>query len=113
MPNIFTNRTDDTDSKSSAKFCVLDAMHHNEVNGPKYSAEQKNFSQELYTKISEAYTRSRVYRTFRKGFIAIKVEHPQKADRITKEVAAIDSFCETNGIVIASSGKNLIYRIPA
>jgi hypothetical protein len=54
-----------------------------------------------------------VYRTYRKNFIAIKVDTPHVTDLSSRAVTELDNFAAEHNIVIAKSGKHLIYRIPA
>jgi hypothetical protein len=113
MAAITTTRDDDTTANTSAFFCVLDAMEHNKRNRPNYTAEQQDFSADVYNRVTLAYTRSTVYRTYRKNFIAIKVDTPNSADLSSRAVTELDNFAAEHNIVIAKSGKHLIYRIPA
>ena len=114
MTNYITRTlSGDTTSKSSASFCVQDAETKSNFHKQSYTQEQQDFSTQFYTKVCEAYMRSTVYKTYRKNFIAIKVASATKADLTSKAVYALDAFADSHNIVIVTSGKHVIYRIPA
>jgi hypothetical protein len=113
MSHLTKTREDDTTSHASALFCVMDAMEHNKRHRPNYTQDQQDFSTEFYNRVAHAYMRSTVYRTYRKNFIAIKVDTPTVGDLASKAVLALDEFAAKHNIVQVKSGKHLIYRIPA
>jgi hypothetical protein len=111
MSIITTTREDDTTSKLLPFVCAMDAAKHNKRNRPKYTEAQQSFANDLYVKVGIAYPSSIVYKTYRKDFVAIKVDHPNRYEKISAEVEALNDECVNNGIVIAQSGNNIIYRI--
>lgn len=89
----------------------LDAQRRNKENINKFSREQHELADAIYTKAVDAYTRSRIYRNYRDNFIAIKVENVSLRDKLGFAVPELHKFCENNGVEAVKIGKNLVYRI--
>jgi CRISPR/Cas system CMR-associated protein Cmr5 small subunit len=96
---------------SNALFAVIDAKRQNEKYEDGFSALTHSFANEVKSAAQSGYFRSRVYKTSRKGFIAVKVDNVQAADKLSKEVEALNNFCTENDIDIVAIGKNIVYRI--
>ena len=100
------------ESKQPAWICVLDAKSRNERYSKLFSDDQKDFGDLLYQAVSNAYIRSRIFKNYRKQFLAVKVEAPKFEDRISKEVEQLDTFCISNNIQIHKTNTSIVYRIP-
>ena len=96
---------------SNALFAVMDAKRQNKKYEENFSALTHSFADEVTSAAQIGYFRSRVYKTCRKGFIAVKVDNVQAADKLSKEVEALNNFCAENEIEIVSYGKNIVYHI--
>ena len=96
---------------SNALFAVMDAKCQDEKYRDGFSNDTHVIADEIKTAAQMAYFRSRVYKTSRKGFIAVKVDKVQLADKLSKEVEALNNFCAENGIEIVSYGNNIVYRV--
>jgi hypothetical protein len=112
MSIITTVRDDDTTTHLSPAYCIIDALAHNERNRPKFNDDQQAHANELFVEVGLAYPSSTVYKTYRKDFVAIKVDKPNRFEKISAATEALNDKCVKQGIVIAQSGNNIIYRIP-
>lgn len=90
---------------------ILDIKRRDRENIDTFSTIAHSLADKVYADATSAYMRSRVYKNFRKGFIAVKVEAVQRADKMASEVDVLNAFCADNGIEIVSVGEHLIYRI--
>lgn len=102
---------DETKSRLPAFVCVADAKARDAKNIVLFNDAQIKAGQTLFEKVQNAYFRSRVYRNYRENFIAVKVDKPTTADKVSKEVAALTTYCTSNGIDVVTTKSNIIYRI--
>ena len=92
--------------------CKLDAKRRDAKNISRYTLEQIEQARKLEEDVREAYFRSRVFVNYRERFIAVKVEAPQYADKVSLAVRKLDEACEEAGIQRASLAKGtIVYRI--
>lgn len=95
-----------------AFICRMDAKRRNSNNIDTYTPEQIKQAQRLYADVSNAYFRSRVFLNYRERFIAVKVEAPNYADKVSLEVRNLDKACEEAGYKKKATGKgSIVYRI--
>lgn len=111
---INTTHVDNSNFQLSPQCCAADILEQNTVNRPLHTQERQKYSNYFFNRVVSAYQGSQVYRTYRKEFIAIKVNKPTATDRVSDAVKELDQYARSNGIVIASSARgHIIYRIPA
>jgi hypothetical protein len=91
--------------------CAQDAQARNKKNKDNFTLAEIDFSEELHSLAKAAYFRSRVFLNYRENFIAIKVERPNRADLVSKEVAEFEQFCKDNSIDTVKTATAIIYRI--
>lgn len=103
--------TDEVISALPAFICVIDANRLNVENRPLWSKEKQELSDVLLSDAKAAYFRSKVYRNFRKNFIAIKVDAPQLADKISKEVKEFDNTCIKLGVTKKETRGGFVYEL--
>lgn len=95
-----------------AFICKRDAERRNANNFDAYSPEQVQQAQQLFSDVSEAYFRSRVFLNYRERFIAVKVEAPNLADKVSLAVRDLDLAVEEQGVKkVATSKRAIVYRI--
>jgi hypothetical protein len=79
-----------------------------------YSAVQLTVGEALLAHIEDVYIQSNVYLNYRQRFIAVKVNAPKFADKVSLRAARLDLWCEANGIVIEHTRHgNMVYRAKA
>lgn len=61
--------------------------------------------------VRQAYSRSRVYLTYRKNFIAIKVDKPVRNDMVSQKAAAVDTYADLQGYERVTTKNAIIFRI--
>ena len=91
--------------------CVLDAKERNAKEIVKYSNAEIIAGAKLLEKVQQAYFRSKAYLNYREKFIAVKVENAQLADKITSEVAELNTWVTGKGYVVKIRGKHIIFHI--
>lgn len=89
---------------------IADVNSRNSRNQDLYTHEQQRTAQEFYSRVGEAYFRSKVYCNYRERFIAIKVTR-NPYDQFERDVMALDAWCEENDVKITRKGTTVIYRI--
>ena len=100
-------------SKLHPFVCKEDAKRRDAKNIGRYTLEQIKQARQLEEDVRSAYFRSRVFVNYRERFIAVKVEAPQFADKVSLAVRELDEACEENGIQRAQLAKGtIVYRIP-
>jgi hypothetical protein len=102
---------DERKSALPACVCVMDARAKNAANKVLYSAGEIIASDKILELVRKAYIRSKVYKNYRKDFIAIKVDHAATADKISLAVENLDKQLIAKGITIRRLGVNVVYRI--
>jgi hypothetical protein len=102
---------EDGRSKQNARACVVDARAKDAENIKLFSTDQIAAGETLYQKAATAWFRSKVYRNYRENFIAVKVDRPTSADKLTPEVEALEEFVKANGIERAARSTSIVYRI--
>lgn len=105
----------DVDEKNRTRLpvhvAIADIKARNARNQEHFSPEQERMAEKLFADVDAAYFRSRVFRNYRKNFIAIKVEcNPY--DRFERDVFELNKQCEKDGIEMIRRGSTVIYRIP-
>lgn len=99
------------DVKLPAYVCIQDAKRRDEENIGSYTLTQQSAADKLLAMVDDAYIRSRVFRNYRQRFIAVKVNKPTFADKVSLRAAKLDLWCEANGIVIEHTRHgNMVYR---
>lgn len=100
--------------KLPAYVCLQDIKRRDAENEGLYSLAQLNVGETLLAHIEDVYIRSNVFLNYRKKFIAIKVNKPTFADKVSLRAAKLDLWCEANGIVIEHTRHgNMVYRAKA
>lgn len=102
---------DETKSRLPAYVCIADAKKRNAANVVLFTDAQIAEGEKLFDQVQSAYFRSRVYRNYREKFIAVKVDAPKTADKISADVAKLNAFCVANNIDIVATKANVVYRI--
>lgn len=77
-----------------------------------YSTRQITSGDKLKRDVTRAFPHSRVFRNFRKNFIAVKVEDPRAVDRNSEAAQKLIKRCNKEGITVHRSANALIFRIP-
>ena len=107
-----THKSDDV--KLPAYVCLQDIKRRDAENESLYSVAQLNIGEALLAHIEDVYIQSNVYLNYRKKFIAVKVNKPKFADKVSLRAAKLDLWCEANGIVIEHTRHgNMVYRAKA
>ena len=102
------------DIKIPAYVCVQDIKRRDAENEELYSVAQSTVGAALLAHIEAVYIRSNVYMNYRKKFIAVKVNKPALADKVSLRAAKLDVWCDANGIVIERTRYgNMVYRATA
>ena len=89
----------------------IDAIMYDQRHEPLYSRKERKEGAKLYRTVKAVFPNSRVYHTYRKNFIAVKVEHPKSSDVFTE--AACNLFIDTRGrgYPVMRTSKGIIFRI--
>lgn len=61
--------------------------------------------------VRQSYPRSRIFVTYRKKFIAVKVEKPQRNDMVSQKAAAVDTYADLQGYERVTTRHAIIFRI--
>lgn len=85
--------------KLPAYVVIEDVKKRNKANEGLYSEQQLHAGEALLADIEDTYIRSKVYLNYRERFIAIKVNTPTFADKVSLRAAKLDAFCDAHGIV--------------
>jgi hypothetical protein len=102
------------DVKLPAYVCLQDIKRRDAENEGLYSAVQLTVGEALLAHIEDVYIQSNVYLNYRQRFIAVKVNAPKFADKVSLRAARLDLWCEANGIVIEHTRHgNMVYRAKA
>lgn len=102
------------DFKLPAYVCVIDAKKRDAENIVNYSPAQRQAADALFEAVETTYGRSKVYRNYRKGFVAVKVNAPMFADKVSLRAAKLDSWADANNIVREHTRHgHLVYRATA
>jgi hypothetical protein len=100
--------------KLPAYVCLEDIKRRDAENAGLYSEKQIHVGEALLAYIDDVYIRSNVYLNYRQRFIAVKVNKPTFADKVSLRAARLDMWCEENGIVIEHTRHgNMVYRAKA
>lgn len=103
---------EDGRSKQAAWVCVMDAKKRNAENIKLFTPTQIAAGEAFLQMAQNAWFRSRVYRNYREtNFIAIKVDKPTAADKLSPAVTALDNFAVEHGIEKCVRATSYIYRI--
>lgn len=104
----------DEEFKLPAYVCLQDIKKRNKDNEGAYTLEQHAAADAMFKVIEEAYGRSRVFMNYRQRFIAVKVNAPQFADKVSLRAARLDAWADTNGIVKEHTRYgHIVYRATA
>ena len=106
---MYKEKDEVNENKLPAWICVVDEKNKSAKYHDTYNKKQIVLSEQLYNNICNTYN-SRVWRNYRKIFIAIKVEHGLYPN--SKQNKELTQFCERNNIEIKKIKKSVIYRIP-
>lgn len=98
--------------KQSYSYVMADNKRQEREYKKLYSNAQIAKADIFFAIVNSAYTHSRVYLNYRAAHIGIKVERPVTADRISKQVSDLETYCDKNNIEIVKTATGLIYRIP-
>jgi hypothetical protein len=102
------------DVKLPAYVCIQDIKRRDAENESLYSLVQLSAGEALLAHIEDVYIQSNVFLNYRKKFIAVKVNKPKFADKVSLRAAKLDLWCEANGIVIEHTRHgNMVYRAKA
>ena len=98
-------------NKQNPQAACIDAIMYDQRHEPLYSRKERKEGAKLYRTVKAVFPNSRVYHTYRKNFIAVKVEHPKSADVFTE--AACNLFIDTRGrgYSVMRTSKGIIWRI--
>lgn len=108
MTKVINN---DDRSKLPAYFCISQIKERDARYKENFSPAQVCLAEEVLALAKEAFFRSRVYMNYRDKFIAVKIDRPTMADRISSEAISLHSFCTDAGIEAVNTASALIYRI--
>ena len=102
------------DVKLPAYVCLQDIKRRDAENEGLYSLAQLSAGEALLAQIEDVYIQSKVFMNYRQRFIAVKVNAPKFADKVSLRAAKLDLWCEANGIVIERTRHgNMVYRAKA
>ena len=97
--------------KLPAYACVIDAKKRDAENIVNYSPAQREAADALLALVEDTYWRSKIYKNYRKGFVAVKVNAPMFTDKVSLRAAKLDAWADANGIVREHTRHgNLVYR---
>ena len=112
LSTALTGTVDDV--KLPAYVCLEDIKRRDAENEGLYSLAQVSAGAALLAHIEDVYIQSRVFLNYRQRFIAVKVNAPKFADKVSLRAARLDLWCEANGIVIEHTRHgNMVYRAKA
>lgn len=97
----------------SAWFAVTDCKTKSAINVHLHSNAAREVGEQVATLARLAYTRSSVYINYRAKFIAVKVDNPQLADKITTLAHELDTYCTDCGIEVVKTARSIVFRIKA
>jgi hypothetical protein len=100
----------DTRGSSVPWFAVKDAERYSDECRIIYSPSQRSQAETFKDIVSLGYSAKNIYITFRKKFIAIKVENPTPKNR--RVINELHALCEERGYEKATTAQGIIYRIP-
>ena len=108
--NVVT--TENNSARTSAQYCVLQAIAQNKANADKYSAEQQAFARNIYNMCANAFVRSTCYYNLRNTFISVKVANVTKQCLISASVTQLQAFiAQHNNITVKQTKNALIFNI--
>jgi hypothetical protein len=90
-----------------------DVTLNNEINGALYTHKEKIYTNRFKAIVESFFPNSRIYKNYRKNFIAIKVENV-KDDVNTAEYINFYTLCKSKNITsVLTSNNSLIFRVDA
>ena len=66
----------------------------------------------MLSRVSEAFFRSRCYLNYREHFIVIKVHQPSLSDLVSKEAEELRTLCDERGYTIHRTPNRILVRLP-
>jgi hypothetical protein len=89
----------------------LDAKRKSAEAQKEYSKKQQSEATTVFEAVRVSYIRSKVYLNYREKFYAVKVNHPTKADAMSKDVAKVEKLLAEVGAEKVVSKQGIIYRV--
>lgn len=76
-----------------------------------YGTDAKSEAGRLEEAVRQAYPRSVIYVSYRKNFIAVKVNKPTRHDMVSQKAAAVDTYADLQGYERVTTKNGIIFRI--
>ena len=102
---------DDQKSRLPAWVCAEDARRRDTENITLFTPEEIEQGKLLFNKVQNAFIRSRTYMNYREGFIAVKVDKPKMADKLSPEFSQLEQYVTRMGYEVRKTKIALIYHI--
>lgn len=99
----------DTKPAKSAWFAAKDADRYSDDCRITYTAKQRATAETFKDLVEYAYS-GRVYLTYRKTFVSVKIDQPVVRDRKFKK--SLEELCTERGYQKISTAQGITYRIP-
>lgn len=106
-------KDEDRVSNQNPIFAVLDAHAKNAANKLLYNDAEVAVAEDLYDTAKQAFYRKNVYLNYRIKNITIKINKPDKGDRISLAVVELEkNLIEQNVRINIEKNGNRIYHLP-
>lgn len=79
----------------------------------RYTKEQIVKAERIYERASSAFIRSRVFLNYRRDFISIKIDEPNRVDLVSPAVQRFEDDVEQQGAAKVKTARGIIYRLAA
>lgn len=101
----------DEKSPLPAWVCIEHAHYQNDMYRDSFKPAEVKLGNRVNEMAAQAYN-CRVFKNYRQGFIAVKVEKPSITDKNGDRALKLNEFCFENGIEVHVQKSNIIFRIP-
>jgi hypothetical protein len=108
---MFINSTFKGVRNQDAFFAITDASNYNEVCRDLWTPAQKRIAHDFADACVSVFPHSRVFRNYRKKYIAIKVERPTQEDLLTESAALLGHTVRRMDIEVTVTKNGLIFKL--
>lgn len=99
--------TRETENKAAA---FLDAKARSYAASTHYTEQERNQAERVRIGLSMVYDAEAIYVTYRKKFVAIKLENARVTNK--RQLADLETYYANQGIEKVESPQGIIYRVP-
>ena len=107
---MFVKTIDNKDNHSHGYFVVCQVEEQTTKYKSNFPIDLIERVEQFYSLATQAYVRSRLFLNYRKNFIVVKVEKPNRVDLTSNEVSKLNELAEQEGCELVKTASGLLYR---